>query len=355
MKAPRKIEQPRDKIGRYDLMPARIPTAAPHVPKNSTANTQLTLKEWYCPRCRTTDPSLRYPSGKVSYCIDCQRYLTLSSNAKKVRSNGEAPGVDFDIDSFRTWVRSQDRRCSICQLPESQVGALQLKTSVGYTVAVLGIDRVDNTRGYALDNIQLCCFACNKAKGNVFNTDESSSWLGQGIASAWTHRLEGANDETIKPNPYGYATVSYFPGTCKRCGFVGPGADIACKPCRKFDALTGNANRARSDGSSPGVTFTREEFSQWFEEQTALSCRYCRVPEGIIPVLGLKTQMGHDLKYLGIDRINNDKGYEMGNIALCCYACNKVKGNVFSDDEMRDYVGPQISKIWNYRVFGRRL
>lgn len=31
---------------------------------------------------------------------------------------------------------------------------------------------------------------------------------------------------------------------------------------------------------------------------------------------------------IGIDRINNDHGYKTGNIAPCCWECNKVKGNL---------------------------
>jgi hypothetical protein len=33
-------------------------------------------------------------------------------------------------------------------------------------------------------------------------------------------------------------------------------------------------------------------------------------------------------------------------MALCCYACNKVKGNVFTGSEMSGQVGPAIGEIW---------
>lgn len=31
--------------------------------------------------------------------------------------------------------------------------------------------------------------------------------------------------------------------------------------------------------------------------------------------------------YQGIDRLDNQKGYEIENCIPCCYVCNKAKGN----------------------------
>lgn len=348
MKQPRRV-QPRTPDGRYGYLPAKPPTAAPTIPQRVAIGEQ-----WACPKCGTQDRSLQYPSGKIKYCTDCQRFMTLAGNARKPRANGQIPGVTFDREQFLAWIRAQERVCSFCKLPESQIGRLGLKTSVGYTVQTLGVDRQDNNRGYEMGNIQLCCFACNKAKGNVFTNDEFETFLGSAVSRAWSERLPDATPVTPTAlPPVGYATCAYPPGTCNRCGYVGSGADKACKACRKFDAVSSNAAKPRRDGNSPGVTMTREEFAAWLGEQSPV-CRYCGTHENVIPALGLKTQQGLDLKYLGIDRIDNDRGYEADNIALCCYACNKVKGNVFSDEEMRFHVGPQIARIWQFRLFGVR-
>lgn len=39
-----------------------------------------------------------------------------------------------------------------------------------------GVDRVDNTRGYTLDNCVPCCGICNKAKG-ILNYSEFMQWI----------------------------------------------------------------------------------------------------------------------------------------------------------------------------------
>lgn len=39
-----------------------------------------------------------------------------------------------------------------------------------------GIDRVDNTKGYTIDNVVPCCGICNMAKGKL-NQQEFQNWI----------------------------------------------------------------------------------------------------------------------------------------------------------------------------------
>jgi len=41
-----------------------------------------------------------------------------------------------------------------------------------------GLDRIDNKRGYVLDNIVTCCFVCNRAKNNM-GIEEFFEWIKQ--------------------------------------------------------------------------------------------------------------------------------------------------------------------------------
>ncbi len=94
---------------------------------------------------------------------------------------------------------------------------------------------------------------------------------------------------------------------------------------------------------------TRDEFAAWFEAQD-LACSFCGVPEHLVHDLGIPTQRGHRLRYLGIDRIRSDAPYRPDNLAIACYACNRVKSDVFDDAEMRLVLGPGIGAVWGVRL-----
>ena len=47
---------------------------------------------------------------------------------------------------------------------------------------------------------------------------------------------------------------------------------------------------------------------------------------------------------IGLDRLNNKKGYIRGNIVSCCSICNYVRGDRFSPEEMK-LIGLVIQKI----------
>lgn len=57
----------------------------------------------------------------------------------------------------------------------------------------------------------------------------------------------------------------------------------------------------------------------YFTQLTEANCFYC----GIKP-----KQIKGDIVYNGIDRIDNEVGYEYGNVISCCGRCNKAKGTM---------------------------
>lgn len=77
---------------------------------------------------------------------------------------------------------------------------------------------------------------------------------------------------------------------------------------------------------------SRDEFFSFLEK----ACFYCgNAPsndtEGFI--------------YNGIDRLDNNSGYNMNNCVSCCYICNRKKCN-FSKDEFLDW----IEKVYKYSI-----
>jgi len=70
---------------------------------------------------------------------------------------------------------------------------------------------------------------------------------------------------------------------------------------------------------------TYEEFLA-FTEQGA--CHYCGSPVMWNEVTVQKGPRGHNL-----DRIDNERGYEPGNLVVCCWECNNGRGAKYTHEE----------------------
>ena len=55
----------------------------------------------------------------------------------------------------------------------------------------------------------------------------------------------------------------------------------------------------------------------------------------------------------GLDRKDNTKGYELDNVVGCCGACNIIRGDRFSIEEMK-LLGETVRKIKQNRVINLR-
>jgi hypothetical protein len=89
-------------------------------------------------------------------------------------------------------------------------------------------------------------------------------------------------------------------------------AEMASKPHRRYRNAIRTA-RARS------IEWNIDESD--FCELITNRCTYC---EGSLPTQGS-----------GLDRINNEKGYLIGNIVPCCTSCNQIRGDNLTFDEMK--------------------
>lgn len=84
---------------------------------------------------------------------------------------------------------------------------------------------------------------------------------------------------------------------------------------------------------------SREDFYKWYLEQIK-SCFYCNANIEIIE------QFGERSKRLTIDRMDNNKGYDLDNICLACEVCNHIKSDVFTVEEMKE-IGKFVMNRWN--------
>lgn len=72
---------------------------------------------------------------------------------------------------------------------------------------------------------------------------------------------------------------------------------------------------------------------EYFKELVSSNCRYC----GCQPFQHLLS-VYKDIPYIGIDRVDNTKGYVDNNVVSCCKHCNIAKRNL-SEKDFFDWVG----------------
>ena len=143
---------------------------------------------WTCSQCKTTDTTLKYNSGKMKKCRNCQRFYNMSVNAKRKRKKKHQPNMEMIKADFLEWSHDRERVCRYCGVRDEDVGKLKMKTQIGLGLDALGIDRLDSDKDYKIDNIDFCCFGCNKAKGDVF-TDSEMKVIGEAIKKIWAERI----------------------------------------------------------------------------------------------------------------------------------------------------------------------
>ena len=107
--------------------------------------------------------------GRVSSC-GCLRnkrpYEGLYNRAKLINVDKE---FLLTYEEFLTFVGT--KRCHYCFAPISWAEHRRgLERGCRYN-----LDRMDNARGYVFDNLVVCCFKCNRGKGNSFTYAE---WWG---------------------------------------------------------------------------------------------------------------------------------------------------------------------------------
>ncbi len=68
--------------------------------------------------------------------------------------------------------------------------------------------------------------------------------------------------------------------------------------------------------------------SERFREITSSPCHFCGYPPSRAYQHNLKRLRGAPYMCHGIDRFDNKRGYEEGNVVPCCWICNRAKGSL---------------------------
>jgi hypothetical protein len=109
------------------------------------------------------------------------------------------------------------------------------------------------------------------------------------------------------------------------------------KTARGIYAYLGTRHRNR-------IIISKEDFCQWYDAQEKI-CFYCGIPESLIPQYP-KFFNGTVNYRFSIDRVDNRKGYELGNIVLSCRRCNSIKSDFFSGEEMKEIAQRYLTPKW---------
>ena len=142
-----------------------------------------------------------------------------------------------------------------------------------------GIDRLDSTMGYVMDNCMSCCKICNYMKGSL-------------PIDVFLKRIEH---------------ILTYNNKIKGRYFTEEFCDI--------DAISYNEYKSRANNKTLPFEITSEEYNIIINSQ----CYLC----------GRKSCETYKN---GIDRIDNNLGYIMSNVKPCCGSCNYIKRDMGLDE-----------------------
>lgn len=167
----------------------------------------------------------------------------------------------------------------------------------GSDIEFVGIDRVNNNLGYNFYNCVPCCEICNRMK-NKISIDQWNKFIKNLIifivsGIVINANLKSKDEKLIK---------------------------------RKFSQYKNSTNKRKYN-----FNLTFEQFFKF----AYTNCFYC----------------GGDVDIIGLDRTNNNIGYEVNNICSCCTICNFGKKNMLVSEwlnHLNKLVLFQLKKDLNY-------
>jgi hypothetical protein len=170
----------------------------------------------------------------------------------------------------------------------------------GETGVTFGVDRVDNSVGYTVENSVTCCSVCNYAKKDLHVMDFIQAMCNVGHMSVC---------EDDKVNTYNVSYVFKLPNASQ-------------KPV-DFSGYRYAAHRR-------GLQFNLN--LKQFDQMTSNVCYYCE-------------RSDHKM---GLDRVDSVNNYEENTCVSCCSICNRLKGA--NDVDIFLCKATMIYSLWSPKV-----
>lgn len=142
-----------------------------------------------------------------------------------------------------------------------------------------------------------------------------------------------------KIEPHNNRKIRYWKVECTKCGCIFTSVPdytnsyLRCPRCkgipRGASGLSLLWKRYRKAAEKRNVPFDLD--IEIFREMTSKPCYYC----GTEPYTIIKTgREWNHYRYNGVDRIDNELGYNLSNCVPCCWQCNRAKGRKHIKDFM---------------------
>jgi hypothetical protein len=135
---------------------------------------------WLCKCICGNEIITRGESVRSGHTKSCGCIKSLSKGLASMRSiiirykkSAKRRGYNYNLTEEQFKEITQ-KDCYYCGAKPKQISKGKKSTNGTYTYN--GIDRIDNTKGYAIDNIVPCCLNCNTAKGTK-TIQEFKEWV----------------------------------------------------------------------------------------------------------------------------------------------------------------------------------
>lgn len=109
---------------------------------------RITNRMYVCSRCVDHTPRRRFQKGKTSA-----------------------------VKSGKTWTLTFEQYKSIIEQP-----CVYCDGQLGKTISRIGLDRLDNNKGYEKDNVVSCCYSCNSTRGTEWSPIEARKIIQFGLS-----------------------------------------------------------------------------------------------------------------------------------------------------------------------------
>jgi hypothetical protein len=224
---------------------------------------------------------------RCKICYD--KLLKIEENREKRTRNYNHEGFKNKYVVWNSYIKGAKQRNLDFKLSKTLFNELISKScfycNYYNSQEIIGIDRIDNNKGYIEENVVPCCKICNMAKG----TNHPQEFIDK-IYSIYIYK--------VKKEPISTDFINKWYKT------------YLSKSTPTFMSYSKSANSRNIE-----FKLTKDDFNNIINK----SCYLC----------GLITS---DINTNGIDRFDNNKGYVIENCNSCCGHCNLMKKDLTYDN-----------------------